>query len=162
MIDIKSFRVGFSLRGIPVVSNFVARDAEMTRLRQELLPVSSEVRRKVFVLHGLGIGKTQLSVEFARKYQTSYSAIFWIDGSTKQRLRQNIADLANLLPQDQVSESTRSYSQEESSDIDGVMHDVLKWLSKHWQEKKKVGVPSIHQRSTQSTTWQILFGIRAR
>lgn len=85
----------------------------MTRLRQELLPVSDEVRRKVFVLHGLGgIGKTQLSVEFTRKYQTSYSAIFWIDGSTKQRLRQSIADLANLLPQDQLSESRRSYSQE--------------------------------------------------
>ena len=62
----ESFRVDFSLQGIPVVKAFVARNVEMTRLTQALLPTSTDqMRRKVFILHGLGgIGKTQLSVEF--------------------------------------------------------------------------------------------------
>lgn len=130
MIGEKDFRVDFSLKNIPVVSKFVARDAEMKRLRHELLPASThEVRRKVFVLHGLGgIGKTQLSVEFARKYHTSYSAVFWIDGSTKDKLRRSIADLASRLPQDQVSERSRSYSQKEGSNVDEVLNEIFRWL----------------------------------
>lgn len=114
------------------MSRFVARDAEMNRLKQELLPASaSEARRKVFVLHGLGgVGKSQLSVEFARKYQTSFSAVFWINGSTQEKLRRSIADLANRLPQDQISEKTKGYLQEEGfTNVDEVVNEVLEWLS---------------------------------
>ena len=68
----------FSLRGISVVNRFVAREAEMDRIKQVLLPtLTDQMRRKVFILHGLdGIGKTQLSVAFAREYRESYSAVF--------------------------------------------------------------------------------------
>lgn len=102
----------------------------MKRLRQELLPASKKMRRKVFVLHGLGgVGKTQLSVEFARNHHTSFSAVFWIDGSTKERLRQSIAALASRLPQDQVSERSKRYFQGGNSNIDEVVNEVLMWLS---------------------------------
>ena len=125
-----SFRVNFSLQGIPVVKHFVARDTEMTQLTQLLPTSSNQMRRKVFVLHGLGgIGKTQLSVEFAREYHRSYSAVFWIDGSSKERLRQSIADLASRLPQHQLSEGSRDYSQNGRTNVDEVVEDVLKWLS---------------------------------
>ena len=125
-----SFRVNFSLQGILVVKDFVARDTEMTQLIQLLPTSSNQMRRKVFVLHGLGgIGKTQLSVEFARKYHRSYSAVFWIDGSSKDRLRQSIADLASRLPQHQLSEGSRDYSQNGRANVDEVVEDVLKWLS---------------------------------
>ena len=128
----ESFRVDFSLQGIPVVKIFVARNAEMTRLTQALLPTSKDqMRRKVFILHGLGgIGKTQLSVEFTRKYQGIYSAVFWIDGSSKERLRRSIADLASRLPQHQLSEGSRNYSRNGSADVNEVVEDVLKWLSR--------------------------------
>lgn len=131
MTNEKSFNIRFSLQGIPIASRFVARDAEMDQLKQELLPtLTNKIRRKVFVLHGLGgVGKTQLAVEYARQHQTSYSAVFWIDGSTKERIKQSIADLASRLPQDQVSETTKSYSHEASSDVDEVVNEVLKWLS---------------------------------
>ena len=114
-----------------MVNRFVARDAEMTRLIQALLPTSTDqIHRKVFIVHGLGgIGKTQLSVEFARKYQGRYSAVFWIDGSSKERLRRSIADLAGRLPKHQLSEGTRSYSRNGSANVDEVVEDVLKWLS---------------------------------
>ena len=135
--ETESFRVDFNLQGIPVVNIFVARNAEMTRLEQALLPTSTDqMRRKVFVLHGLGgIGKTQLSVEFTRKYQGSYSAVFWIDGSSKERLRRNIADLANRLPQHQLSEGSRNYSRNRTANVDEVVEDVLKWLSQPRNER---------------------------
>ena len=114
-----------------MVKTFVPRNVEMTRLTQVLLPTSTDqIRRKVFIVHGLGgIGKTQLSVEFTRKHQRSYSAVFWVDGSTNERMRRSIADLAGRLPQHQISEGSRNYSQRGSANIDEVVEDVLKWLS---------------------------------
>ena len=114
-----------------MVKTFVPRNVEMTRLTQVLLPTSTDqIRRKVFIVHGLGgIGKTQLSVEFTRKHQRSYSAVFWVDGSTNERLRRSIADLASRLPQHQISEGSRTYSQRGSANVDEVVEDVLKWLS---------------------------------
>jgi len=113
------------------VKSFAARNTEMTRLTQVLLPTqTNQMRRKVFIVHGLGgIGKTQLSVEFTRKYRESYSAVFWVDGSTNERLRRSIADLASRLPQHQISEGSRNYSQRGSTNVDEVVEDVLKWLS---------------------------------
>ncbi len=114
-----------------MVKTFVPRNVEMTRLTQVLLPTSTDqIRRKVFIVHGLGgIGKTQLSVEFTRKHQRSYSAVFWVDGSTNERLRRSIADLASRLPQHQISEGSRTYSQRGSANVGEVVEDVLKWLS---------------------------------
>ena len=122
--------MNFSLHGIPVVEKFVARNEEMTQLTKALLPTANTVRRRVFILHGLGgIGKTQLSVEFIRTYQTSYSAALWVDGSSKERLKRSIADLAGRLPQHQLSEGSRIYSQNGSAHVDEVVDDVLRWLS---------------------------------
>ena len=110
----------------------MARNAEIIRLTQALLPTfTDQMRRKVFIVHGLGgIGKTQLSVEFTRKHQGSYSAVFWIDGSSKERLMRSIADLARRLPQHQLSEGSRDYSRNGSADVNEVVEDVLKWLSR--------------------------------
>ena len=114
-----------------MVKSFVARNTEMTRLTQVLLLTrTDQMRRKVFILHGLdGIGKTQLSVKFARKHRGSYSAVFWVDGSINERLRRSIADLVSRLPQHQISEGSRNYSQRGSANVDEVVEDVLKWLS---------------------------------
>ena len=111
-----------------MVKRFVARNTEMTRLTQVLLPTQTDqMRRKVFIVHGLGgIGKTQLFVEFTRKHQRSYSAVFWVDGSINERMRRSIADLAGRLPQHQISEESRTYSQRGSVNVDEVVKDVLK------------------------------------
>ena len=125
------FRVPFSLRGIPVMDKFVGRDAEITRLAQLMISSSTDdLRRKVCVLHGIGgVGKSQLAVEFARKHQKHFSAVFWIAGSTKEKLRRSIAALAQRLPQHQISERARLYSKEAGKDFDAVVEDVLKWFS---------------------------------
>ncbi len=113
------------------MKRFVSRNVKMTRLTQVLLPTqTNQMRRKVFIVHGLGeIEKTQLFVEFTRQHQRSYSAIFWIDDSTNERLRRSIADLASRLPQHQISEESRNYSHRERTNVDEVVEDVLKWLS---------------------------------
>ena len=132
-----SFCVNFSLKGVPVLGNFVGRDAEMGRLAEVMLPSSADqTRRKVCVLHGLGgIGKTQLAIEFARKYRKNYSAVFWIDGSSKEKLKQSIANLANQLPQHQLLERAKLYVQQPHQELDGVLEDVLSWFSQSSNEK---------------------------
>ncbi len=129
--------MNFSLKGIPVLDSFVARDAEMDRLAEILLYNSAyKTRGKVCVLHGLGgIGKTQLAAEFARKYQNNYSAVFWIDGSSKEKLKQRIANLANQLPQHQLMERARSYAQQPHQELDGAVEDVLLWFSQPLNNK---------------------------
>ncbi len=129
--------MNFSLKGIPVLGNFVARDAEMARLAEVMLPSSADqTRRKICVLHGLGgIGKTQLAIEFARKYQKIYSAVFWIDGSSKEKLKQSIANLASQLPQHQLLERAKLYAQQPHQELDGTVEEVLFWFSQPSNER---------------------------
>ena len=126
------FHVPFSLRGIPVMDKFVGRDTEITQLARLMISSSADdIRRKVCVLHGIGgVGKSQLAVEFARKHQKQFSAVFWIVGSTKEKLRRSIAALAQMLPQHQISERARSYSKGAGKDFDAIVEDVLKWFSR--------------------------------
>ena len=131
VLGMSSFLVNFSLKGVPVLGSFVARDAEMARLAEVILPSSTEqTRRKVCVLYGLGgIGKTKLAIEFARKYRRNYSAVFWIDGSSKEKLKQSIANLANQLPQHQLLERAKLYAQQPHKELDGAVENVLLWFS---------------------------------
>ena len=135
--SMNSFCVNLSLKGIPVLNKFVARDVEMARLVEVMLPNSADrTRRKICVLHGLGgIGKTQLAIEFARTHRQNYSAVFWIDGSSKEKLKQSIANLAKQLPQHQVLERARLYTQEPHKELDGAVEDVLSWFSQSSNEQ---------------------------
>ena len=103
----------------------------MARLVEVMRPSSADrTRRKICVLHGLGgIGKTQLAIEFARTYRQNYSAVFWIDGSSKEKLKQSIASLANQLPQNQLLERAKLYAQKPHKELDGAVEDVLLWFS---------------------------------
>ncbi len=101
------FRVQFRLTGLPVAGNFVDRDAEMEQTERSLLSLTSRHRRKVHVLHGLGgIGKTQLAIAYARKYQERYSAMLWLNGNSKDTLLQSLAGFATYAGIDEISKST--------------------------------------------------------
>ena len=126
-----SFYVNFSLKGVPVLGRFVARDIEMAGIAKVMLPISADQAcRKICVLYGMGgIGKTQLAIQFARKYRKKYSAVFWIDGSSKEKLKQSIADLASQLPQHQLLGRAKLYAQQPHEELDGAVEDVLSWFS---------------------------------
>jgi hypothetical protein len=111
----------------------------MYRLEQVLLPQvkTRECERKILVLSGLGgIGKTQLAVQFARKHQETFTAIFWIDGSSETNLKRSIADSTVRLPAEQVTRASKEYSAGANDGTDEVVRNFLNWLchveNQHW------------------------------
>ena len=109
----------------------------MARLVEVMVPSSTNRRRRnICVLHGLGgIGKTQLAIEFARTYRENYSAIFWIDGSSREKLKQSIANLAKQLPPHQLLGGAKLYAQQQHEELDGAVEDVLSWFSQSSNEQ---------------------------
>lgn len=89
----------FTLHGCPCFDNFVDRPDDMEKLEQQFRKQPRH-RRRVVVLHGLGgIGKTQLAIEFARRHRESYTAVFWLDGSSKDSLERSIVECASRVPE---------------------------------------------------------------
>lgn len=83
-----------------MIDHFVQRDAEMNIISTFFQSVNEKKRRRIFVIHGMGgISKTQLCVEFVRKHKDDFDAIFWLDGTSKDALRQSLASAALRLPE---------------------------------------------------------------
>ncbi|KAF2711453.1 FabD/lysophospholipase-like protein [Pleomassaria siparia CBS 279.74] len=129
------FWTQFSLQGVPTVGKFVDRPTEMAELERVLLPRHDQSQRqKIHVLHGLGgIGKTQLTVEFARRHHDKFSSVFWLDGRSEDSLKRSIASCAGRIPQGQIPKTSRAYtavdSANVSADVNAVVKDVLGWLA---------------------------------
>ncbi|KAF1829960.1 hypothetical protein BDW02DRAFT_124922 [Decorospora gaudefroyi] len=135
---VSKHKIDFSLRGVPVVSQFVARDAEMQALEELLIdPALATSRRNVVVVHGLGgIGKTQLVVEFARKHQRQFSGIFWLDGSSEASLNQSFVDMAQRLPRGELTADGVQMLSQATVEADVAVRECQQWLSmssnSHW------------------------------
>lgn len=120
------------------MSQFVARDAEMYALEKVLIgPPPATTRRNVVVAHGLGgIGKTQLAVEFARKHQGQFSAVFWLDGSSEASLKQSFISMAQRLPRSELTADGAALLSEAAVEADVAVRECQRWLSissnAHW------------------------------
>ncbi|KAK5246710.1 hypothetical protein LTR20_007356 [Exophiala xenobiotica] len=124
------YHIPFSLRGVPMLDKFADRPAELAALSQSLLPQRGLRRRRIFVLSGMGgMGKTQLAAQFARRHHERYSAVFWLDGSSEDSLRQSIASAATRIPAGQIPEATRTAATSKGIDLEVVVECVLDWLS---------------------------------
>ncbi|CAD0055388.1 unnamed protein product, partial [Aureobasidium pullulans] len=123
--------VPFSLKGVPNIDHFVQRSNDMQELKRFFFPQQShDTRRKIFVVHGLGgIGKTQLSIEFVRQYQTKYSAVFWLDGSSKDALQNSFLNIVTRLPAGEVTLSLAHAAKQASPDMKLIVRGVQDWLS---------------------------------
>jgi AAA+ ATPase superfamily predicted ATPase len=67
------------LYAIPKAAQFVARENELAEMGQCL---QSNKSRSAVILHGLGgIGKTQLAIEYIRRYKEKYTAVFWLNAN---------------------------------------------------------------------------------
>ena len=103
----------------------------MAEIERALLPQRQYDRQKVFVLYGLGgIGKTQISVKFARRHHRRFSSVFWLDGRIEDILKQSIAICASRILEGQIAESSRAYSTANTGDVNIVVRDVMSWLSR--------------------------------
>jgi hypothetical protein len=145
--DHDKHKIELSLQGVPVVSQFVDRPAEMAAVEQLLLeaspttlsttPSATKRRRKVVVVHGLGgIGKTQLAVEFARKHHHRFSAVFWLDGSSEASLKQSFVDMAQRLLRSELTVEGAAQLSDATVEADVAVRECERWLSissnAHW------------------------------
>lgn len=130
-IDYGNHKVTFSLRGVPYIEQYVERDAETQQLEEYLHAKSpGSCRRKVFVIHGLGgIGKTQFASAYARNNQHRYSAVFWLNGSSRDTVKQSFVDIALRLPQDEASPELKQILRDPKIDVDIIINSVHQWLS---------------------------------
>jgi hypothetical protein len=88
------------------------------------------------MLHGLGgIGKTQLAIEFVSQHHRRYSAVFWLDGRSRDSVMQSIASYAGRILEGQISQSSKTYSSGSSGDIEAVVKEVIGWLAREDNDK---------------------------
>ena len=125
-----TYNIPFNLRGLPIVPKFVPRDDEMSQIENVLVPAPDcGMRRKVFILHGLGgIGKTQLALEFARKHREAFASIFWLNGSSYSAIQQSIVGISSRLPVNQISETARTFNQA-AGELHAAIDEILGWFS---------------------------------
>jgi ATP/maltotriose-dependent transcriptional regulator MalT len=104
----------------------VAREKELVEIHSKL---NGDGSRRTVVLHGLGgMGKTQLTVAYAKRHKESYSAIFWLNIKDESSLKQSFARLAKQILRDHPSASRLS-SVDIKGDLDEVIDAVKAWLS---------------------------------
>ena len=116
---------------MPVVSQFVARDAEMQALEKLLVDTApTTTSRNVVIVHGLGgIGKTQLVVKFAREHQGRFSAIFWLDGSSEASLKQSFVSMAQRLPRGELTADGEQMRSQATVEAEVAVRECQQWLS---------------------------------
>ena len=108
--------------------HFVAREKELVELHTTL---SGNGSRRIIVLYGLGgIGKTQLTVAYAKRYKDSYSAIFWLNIKDEDSLKQSFAKIASRILQEHPSASRLS-GVDMKGNLDKIVDAVKEWLSLH-------------------------------
>src|SRR5467141_5160101 len=122
----EDFSVAFSLSNVPEIEEFVAREEELAEIHRILRGDGS---RRTVVLHGLGgIGKTQLTIAYAKRYKDNYSAIFWLNIKDEDSLKQSFAKVAKQILREHSSASRLS-SVDIKENIDEVIDAVKAWLS---------------------------------
>ncbi len=105
---------------------FVARESELTQMWDIL---AGDGSRRIAVLHGLGgIGKTQLTLAYAKRYRHKYSAVFWLNIKDIDSLKQSFARVATQILRDHPLASGLS-DLDINGNLDEVVDAVKAWLS---------------------------------
>src|SRR6266536_6199769 len=117
-IQREDFSVAFSLSDVSEIDHFVAREEELAEIHRKL---NGDGSRRTIILHGLGgMGKTQLSVAYAKRHKDSYSAIFWLNIKDEDSLKQSFAKAARQILREHLSPS-----QLRSLDMKGSLDEVV-------------------------------------
>ena len=91
--------------------------------------LSGDGSRHSVVLYGLGgIGKTQLTVAYAKQYKDSYSAVFWLNVKDEDSLKQSFTKVAKQIIREHPLASRLS-SVDVTENLDEVIDAVQAWLS---------------------------------
>lgn len=110
------------LWNVPYMRNryFTGREDVIARL--SLMLTSHNEAGACIALSGLGgIGKTQVSLEYAYRYANEYEAVLWVRADTRQVLSEEFLRLADLL----------NLPEKQEMDQQRVIMAVLNWLHTH-------------------------------
>ena len=122
----EDFSIAFSLSNVSEIEHFVAREEELAEIHRAL---SADGSRRTVVLHGLGgIGKTQLTVAYAKRHKDNYSAILWLNIKDEDALKQSFAEVARQILREHPSASRLS-SVDIKKNSDEVINAIKAWLS---------------------------------
>jgi len=120
---VPNYNLGLRLGSAPQIDeeDFVGRETELEQLRTWLAPRPK--RQNVVALYGLGgMGKTQLSIHFARRSIDTYTSIFWLNAQDESILKAGLAGLAAQVMGEQKS-ATDSHEEER------MVQQVRQWFS---------------------------------
>jgi NB-ARC domain len=123
---VPNYDFGLRLSDAPQIDedDFIGRDGELEQLRTWLAPHPK--RQNVVALCGLGgMGKTQLSVQFARKFVNTYSSVFWLNAKDENTLKAGLAALAA-----QVVEGYISLIVNDAQEQERMVQQARQWLSR--------------------------------
>jgi hypothetical protein len=105
----------------------VAREYELSKIHKKL---KGDGSRRTVVLHGLGgIGKTQLSLAYAKRHKDDYSAIFWLNIKDEDSLKQSFAKVAKQISREHSS-ALQFSNVDTNKSLDEVIEAVKAWLSR--------------------------------
>ncbi|KAN0072347.1 HET domain containing protein [Elaphomyces granulatus] len=122
----EDFSVAFGLSDVPEVEHFVAREDELAEMHGALCGNGS---RRTVVLHGLGgIGKTQLTIAYAKQHKDNYSAVFWLNIKDEDSIKRSFSKAAKQILREHPSVSRLS-SVDIKENFNEVIDAVKAWLS---------------------------------
>ena len=101
---------------------FTGREAVLARLAALLGAGKAAAISQTQALSGLGgIGKTQTAVEYAYRHRQNYQAVFWARAETRETLKADLVQAADLLalPEQQEQDQSR------------IVAAVKRWLNTH-------------------------------
>jgi len=101
---------------------FTGREGELNHLHRALLAEHTVALSHPQGISGLGgIGKTQTALEYAYRYRSDYSAVFWVNASSVTALTSDLVQLANVL----------HLPERQARDEAMIVEAVLRWLRLH-------------------------------
>jgi AAA+ ATPase superfamily predicted ATPase len=122
----KDFSVAFSLFNVSDIEHFIAREEELAEINKTL---SGDGSCRTIVLYGFrGIGKTQLTVAYAKRHKDNYSAVFWLNIKDEDSLKQSFAKVAKQILREHPLASQLS-SMDVKKNLNEVIDAVKVWLS---------------------------------
>lgn len=103
---------------------FVGRGPELAQLEEWLAPKST--KQNIVAVSGLGgVGKTQLSIHFAKQHHNSYSSVMWFNAKDAVTLKHGYVQLASSLIGHEECRSEKN-----QLDEDQAVRFVRSWLSR--------------------------------
>ena len=103
--------------------NFTGRDRELQRLRKDLQGQSTASANPLTILGLSGVGKTQVALEYAHRFQSEYDVVWWMNCGQSQYVDASLADLGQRM------RATFSTSLPEEGGVTEVAQQVLELLS---------------------------------